>query len=52
MMDKYKTPPTHLGSCRYLTLYRGVLYLSIIQNAILYHEVPNPIRKLFIAVQL
>jgi hypothetical protein len=26
-----KTPPTHLGSCRYLTLCRGVLDLSIIQ---------------------
>jgi hypothetical protein len=31
MMDESKTPPTHLGSCRYLTLYRGVLDLSIIQ---------------------
>jgi hypothetical protein len=31
MMDKSKTPLTHLGSCRYLTLYRGVLDLSIIQ---------------------
>jgi hypothetical protein len=31
MMDKYKTPPNHLGSCRYLTLCRGVLDLSIIQ---------------------
>jgi hypothetical protein len=30
-MDKSKTPPNHLGSCRYLTLYRGVLDLSIIQ---------------------
>jgi hypothetical protein len=25
MMDKSKTPLTHLVSCRYLTLYRGVL---------------------------
>jgi hypothetical protein len=31
MMDESKTPPTHLGSCRYLDLYRGVLDLSIIQ---------------------
>jgi hypothetical protein len=31
MMDKSKTPPIHLGSCRYLTFYRGVLDLSIIQ---------------------
>jgi hypothetical protein len=31
MMDKSKTPPTHLGSCRYLVLYLGVLDLSIIQ---------------------
>jgi hypothetical protein len=49
MMDESKTPPTHLGSCRYLTLYLGVLDLSII----LYHEVPNPhltIRDFFIAV--
>jgi hypothetical protein len=30
-MDKSKTPPTHLGSCRYLTLYRGGLDLSIIR---------------------
>jgi hypothetical protein len=29
--DESKTPPTHLGSCRYLTLYPGVLDLSIIQ---------------------
>jgi hypothetical protein len=32
MMDVSKTPPTHLGSCRYLTLYRGVLDSSIIQG--------------------
>jgi hypothetical protein len=31
MMDKTKTPSAHLGSCRYLTLRRGVLDLSIIQ---------------------
>jgi hypothetical protein len=31
-MDKSKIPPSHLGSCRYLTLYRGVLDLSIIQQ--------------------
>jgi hypothetical protein len=30
-MDKSKTPLIHLGSCRYLTLHRGVLDLSIIQ---------------------
>jgi hypothetical protein len=32
MMDESKTPPTHLRSCRYLTLYRGVLDLSIVQG--------------------
>jgi hypothetical protein len=31
MMDESKTPPTHLGSCRYLTLYWFFLDLSIIQ---------------------
>ena len=31
MMDESKTPPTQLGSCRYLTLYREVLDLSIIR---------------------
>jgi hypothetical protein len=31
MMDESKTPPTHLGSCRYLTLRRGVLDVSIIR---------------------
>jgi hypothetical protein len=54
MMDKSKTPPAHLGSCRYLTLHRGVLDLSIIQQPFLYHEVPNPnltIRDFFIAVR-
>jgi hypothetical protein len=30
-MHKSKTPPTHLGSCRYLTFCGGVLDLSIIQ---------------------
>jgi hypothetical protein len=30
-MDESNTPPTHLGSCRYLTLCQGVLDLSIIQ---------------------
>ena len=30
-MDVSKTPPTHLGSCRYLTLCLGFLDLSIIQ---------------------
>jgi hypothetical protein len=52
-MDKSKTPPIHLGSCRFLTGCRGVLHLSII-IAILYHQVPNPdltIRHFSIAVQ-
>jgi hypothetical protein len=40
-MDESKNPPTHLGLCRYLDLYREVLDLSIIQLAMLYHEVPN-----------
>jgi hypothetical protein len=31
MMDESKTPPIHLGSCRYPTLCRGVLDFSIIQ---------------------
>jgi hypothetical protein len=31
MMDESKTAPTHLVSCRYLTLRRGVLDLSISQ---------------------
>jgi hypothetical protein len=31
-MDKSRNPPAHLGSCRYLTLYRGVLDSSIIQG--------------------
>ena len=54
MMDESKTPPTHLGSCRYLDLYRerfGFVHHSI---AIFYHEVPNPnitIRNIFIAVR-
>jgi hypothetical protein len=30
-MEESKTPPTHLGSCRYPTLCRGVLDSSIIQ---------------------
>jgi hypothetical protein len=32
-MDQSKTPRTHLGSRRYLTLCRGVLDSSIIQGA-------------------
>jgi hypothetical protein len=32
MMDESKTPPNNLGSCRYQTLCRGVLDLSIIQG--------------------
>ena len=31
-MDESKTPPTRFISCRYLTLCRGVLDLSIIQG--------------------
>ena len=31
-MDEPKTPPTHLGSCRYVDLCRGALDLSIIQG--------------------
>ena len=52
-MDQSKTPPTHLGSCRYLNFAPrgfGFVHHSI---AILYHEVPNPyltIRNFFIAV--
>jgi hypothetical protein len=52
-MDESKTPPTHLGSCRYLTLCRGVLEFARHSISILYHEVPNPsltIRDFFIAV--
>jgi hypothetical protein len=41
MMDESKTPPTHLGSCRYLDLYRGVLDFVHHSIAILYHQVPN-----------
>jgi hypothetical protein len=53
MMDKSKTPPTHLGSCRYLTLYRGGFGFVHHSIAILYHQVPNPnltIRDFSIAV--
>jgi hypothetical protein len=32
MMDESKTPPKHLGSCRYLDLYGGVWDLSIMQE--------------------
>jgi hypothetical protein len=52
-MDKSKTPPSHLGSCRDLTFVPrsfGFVHHSI---AILYHEVPNPnmtIRDFLIAV--
>jgi hypothetical protein len=55
MMDESKTPPTNLGSCRYLALYRGVFGFVHHSIAILYHEVPNPnltIRNFFIAVSL
>jgi hypothetical protein len=52
MMDKSKTPPTHLGSCRYLVLYRGVLDLSIIQWLFSITKYPNiTIRNFFIAVR-
>jgi hypothetical protein len=37
---KVSTPPTHLGSCRYLTLPPRGFGLSF--NSHLYHEVPNP----------
>jgi hypothetical protein len=52
MMDKSKTPPTHLGSCRYLTLCRGVLDLSIIQLPFSITKCTNlsiTIRNFFIA---
>jgi hypothetical protein len=55
MMDESKTPPPHLGSCRYLTLYRGVLDFVHHSKAILYHAVPNPnltIRAFLIAVDV
>jgi hypothetical protein len=39
-MDESKTPPTHLGSCRYLTLCRGVFGFVYHSIAILIHEVP------------
>ena len=51
-MDESKTPPTHLGSCRYLTLSLGGGFVHHLIS-ILYHEVPNPnltIRNFFIAV--
>jgi hypothetical protein len=53
MMDESKTPPTHLGSCRYLDLYQGVFGCVHHSIALLYHEVPNPnltIRNFSIAV--
>ena len=45
MMDKSKTPPIHLGSCRNSNFVRrgfGFVHHSI---AILYHEVPNLISR-------
>jgi hypothetical protein len=42
MMDESQTPPTHLGSCRYLTLCRGVLDSSIIQ----YHSLSRSAKPL------
>jgi hypothetical protein len=54
MMDTFKTPRHDCRLCRYLTLCRGVLDLSIIQQPFsLYHRVPNPnltIRNFLIAV--
>jgi hypothetical protein len=41
-MDKSKNPPTHLGSCRYLTLCRGVLDFVHHSIAIVEHQAPNP----------
>ena len=52
-MDESKTPPTHLGSCRYLTLHRGGFGFVHHSIAILYHPVPNPsltIRDFCVAV--
>jgi hypothetical protein len=53
MMDESKTPPTHMGSCRYLTwVPRGFGFVHH-PIAILYHQVPNAnltIRNFFIAV--
>jgi hypothetical protein len=42
MMDESKTPPTHLGSCRYLTLYRWGFGFVHRSRTIFYHEVPSP----------
>jgi hypothetical protein len=42
MMNKSKTPPTHLGSCRYLDLYRGFFGFVHHSIAILFLQVPNP----------
>jgi hypothetical protein len=51
-MDESKTSPTHLGSCRYLDLCRGVLDLSIIQQpfSITKCQTFLTIRNFFIAV--
>jgi hypothetical protein len=43
-MDESKTPPTHLGSCRYLTFVPRGFGFDHHSIAILYHEVPNPDR--------
>jgi hypothetical protein len=49
-MDKSKTPPTYLGSCRLLTLCLGVLDLSIIQFPFFITKCPSlTIRNFFIA---
>jgi hypothetical protein len=45
MMDESKTLSTHLGSCRYLTLYRGVLDLSIIQMPFSITKCQTPISR-------
>jgi hypothetical protein len=52
MMDESKTPPTHLGSCRYQIMPRGFGFAHH-SIALFDHEVPNPsltIRNFCIAV--
>jgi hypothetical protein len=39
---RIQNPSNHLGSCRHLTLYRGVLdIVNHFNSTILYHQVPN-----------
>ena len=55
MMDESKSPPTHLGSCRYIPFYRGGFGFVHHSIAILDHEVPNlslSIRNFCIAAQV